>query len=31
MAKQQNPFKPEQSYTKKDWDDVQNPELAYRP
>jgi uncharacterized protein (DUF4415 family) len=28
MAKQQKPFKPGQGYTRKDWDDVQSPELT---
>jgi uncharacterized protein (DUF4415 family) len=28
MARQQNPFKPGQGYTRKDWDDVQSPELT---
>src|SRR5450631_1373973 len=28
MAKQQRPFKPGQGYTRKDWDDVQSPELT---
>jgi len=28
MTKQQKPFKPGQGYTRKDWDDVQSPELT---
>jgi uncharacterized protein (DUF4415 family) len=28
MAKQQNPFQPGQGYTRKDWDEVQSPELT---
>jgi uncharacterized protein (DUF4415 family) len=28
MAKQQKPFKSGQGYTRKDWDDVQSPELT---
>ena len=28
MAKLQKPFKPGQGYTRKDWDDVQSPELT---
>jgi uncharacterized protein (DUF4415 family) len=28
MSKQQKPFKPGRGYTKKDWDDVQSPELT---
>jgi uncharacterized protein (DUF4415 family) len=28
MGKQQGPFKPGQGYTRKDWDDVQSPELT---
>jgi len=28
MAKQQKTFKPGQGYTRKDWDDVQSPELS---
>lgn len=28
MAKQQKPFKPGQGYTRKDWDEVQSPELT---
>jgi uncharacterized protein (DUF4415 family) len=28
MGKQQKPFKPGRGYTKKDWDDVQSPELS---
>jgi uncharacterized protein (DUF4415 family) len=28
MGKQQKSFKPGQGYTRKDWDDVQSPELS---
>ena len=28
MARQQKSFKPGQGYTRKDWDNVQNPELT---
>ena len=28
MVKQQNSFKPGQGYTRKDWDDVESPELT---
>ena len=28
MAKQQKPFQPGQGYTRKDWDEVQSPELT---
>jgi uncharacterized protein (DUF4415 family) len=28
MSKQQKPFRPGQGYTRKDWDDVQSPELT---
>ena len=28
MAKLQKPFKPGQGYTRKDWDDVQSPEMT---